>query len=99
MYPDINIYSADVDCIVLSRLRTLGGETPTPGQPECILNDLSVLSTPIVNGTVLHQALGNERDHCLTALLAIRGDRAMLSTSELCHSRGVSSYWQLEGTK
>ena len=72
---------------------------PTPGQPECILNDLSVLSTPIVNDTVLHQALGNERDHCLTALLAIRGDRAMLSTSELCHSRSVSTYWQLEGTK
>ena len=72
---------------------------PTPGQPERILSYLSVLSTPIVNDTVLHQALGNERDHCLNALVAIRGDCAMLSTSELCHSHSVSTYWQLEGTK
>ena len=60
---------------------------------------MSVLSRPIVNDTVLHQALGNEKDHCLTALLAIRGDRSMLLISELFHSRGVSSYWQLEGTQ
>ena len=84
MHPDINIYLADVDCIVLSRLRILGGETPpTPGQP----------STPIANDTVLHQALGNEINHCSTTLLAIKGDRVMLSKSELCHSRDVSSYW------
>ena len=104
LHLNISIYLAGFGCVVLSRLRTLGGEThpppnPTPVQPERILNNRSVLSTSIVNDTVLHQALGNERDHCLTALSAIRGDRAMLSTNELCHSRGVSNYWQLEGTK
>ena len=63
LHPDISIYPADVDCIVLSRLRTLGGEIPNPRQPERILNDLSVMSTTIGNDSVLHQALDNGRDH------------------------------------
>ena len=79
-----------VVCYVVSELLEKSPPPPSPRQPERILNDQSVLSAAIVNDTVLHQALGNNMDHCATTLLAKRGHSAMLLTTKLCHSRVVA---------
>ena len=52
------------------------------------------MSAAIVNDIVLHQALGNERDPCSATLLAKSEHQAVLSTTELYHSRVSTSNWR-----